>query len=75
MEACQQDFNACVNFLMSSKVCDPQHIKNGGPRNVHSPWPRDYLRLLPHCLGQILVWCENSIVFVISQVEVTNLKH
>jgi hypothetical protein len=62
MEARQQELNARVNLLMSSKVWYLHHIQDSGPRDVHGPWLGDDLRLIPIGPGQILVWCEHSIV-------------
>jgi hypothetical protein len=63
------------NLLMSFEVWYLHHVKNGGPRDVHGPWLGDYLRLLPHFLGQILMSGEHPIVLAISQIEVIDLQH
>jgi hypothetical protein len=74
MEARQQEFNTRVNLLMPSKVWYLHHVQDSGPRDVHSPQLGDDLRLLPLCLGQILMWGEHAIVLAVSQVEVTDIQ-
>ena len=59
---------------MSSEVWYLHHVQDSGPRDVHGPRLGDDLQLLPLFLGQILVWCEHAIVFVVSQVEFIDIQ-
>jgi hypothetical protein len=74
MEARQQDFSTCVNLLMPSKVWYLHHIQDSVPHDVHSPQMGDDLRHLPLGPGSVLLLGENSMVLVISQVEVTDIQ-
>ena len=70
MVAQQEEFNASVNHLVTTKMGNLHHIEHSGLHELLNPRLGDQVRLLPIFLRQISMECEHSIVLSISKVEV-----
>jgi hypothetical protein len=70
----KQQLDTDIDFLVSTKVGNLHDIQQGGLREVRSPLLGDYLRILSLSYGQVLMWGECVIDFVIAEVEFAKLQ-
>jgi hypothetical protein len=70
----QEEFNASINLLMSTKMRNFHDIQYSGLHQDLYPRPGYYARILPSCLHQVSMRCVHGVVLSIDDIEITVLQ-